>query len=160
MITPLNIAFVNDGEQGLVSKVVNYIIDFFFLLDIIIIFNSAYYTVDSDLVTDRKEIAYSYITGWFLVDLFAIIPFDQILNATNFNEFVRMARFGRLYKLVKLTRLVRILKILKEKSKLMKYLNEFLKISLGFERMFFFVLVFLILTHICSCLWIIIASLY
>ena len=144
----------------MVSKVINYFIDAFFLMDIIIIFNCAYYNEDSDLVIDRKEIAYNYITGWFFIDLFAIIPFDQILNATNFNEFIRMARFGRLYKLVKLTRLVRILKILKEKSKLMKYLNEFLKISLGFERMFFFVLVFLILTHICSCLWIIIASLY
>ena len=67
---------------------------------------------------------------------------------------------GRLYKLVKLTRLLRILKIMKEKSKLLRYLNDFLKLSLGFERLFFFILLFLILMHIGTCLWIIVATLF
>ena len=48
---------------------------------------------------------------------------------------------------------------MKEKNKLLKYINDFLKISFGFERLFFFVIVFLILCHICACLWIIVAAL-
>jgi hypothetical protein len=71
----------------------------------------------------------------------------------------RLVKIGRLYKLVKLTRLLRILKIMKEKSKLLKYINEFLKIGLSFERLFFFLLVFIILCHISTCLWVMIASL-
>lgn len=73
---------------------------------------------------------------------------------------MRAFRFGRLYKLIKLTRLIRILKIMKERSKLLKYLHEFLKIGIGFERLLFFFLIFMILTHIGACLWLIIASLY
>jgi Ion channel len=49
---------------------------------------------------------------------------------------------------------------MKEKSKLLKYINDVLKLSLGFERLFFFIMVFLILQHIGTCLWIIMATLY
>ena len=122
------------------------------------IFNSAYYDEETELIDDRKEIAKYYLKGWFTVDVLAIIPFDYILSEADFNQLARVARVGRLYKLVKLTKLFRILKIMKEKNKLLKYINEFLKISFGFERLFFFVLVFLILCHICACLWIIMAA--
>ena len=72
----------------------------------------------------------------------------------------KVARFGRLYKLIKLTRLLRILKIMKDKSSLIKYLNDILKIGLGFERLFFFILMFLILCHLVSCFFIIIPQIY
>lgn len=88
----------------------------------------------------------------------AIIPFDVILNSTDLSSMVRVVRVGRLYKLVKLTRLIRVLKIMKEKSKLLKYLNEFLKLGLGFERLFFLLLVFFMVCHISTCLWVMIAA--
>jgi hypothetical protein len=57
-----------------------------------------------------------------------------------------------------MTRLLRILKIVKERSKLLKYLNDILKIGLGFERLLFFVMIFIILAHIVSCVWVISAQ--
>ena len=60
-----------------------------------------------------------------------------------------------MYKLIKMTKLLRILKIIKEKSKLLKYLNEIFKIGLGMERLFFFVMIFFIVSHIVTCVWII-----
>ena len=158
MITPIDIAFRPVSETSNINDIINFVIDILFLMDIVVIFNTVYYDSDVNLVEDRKEIANNYIRGWFFVDLLAIVPFDQILNATEFNSLVRVARVGRLYKLVKLTRLLRILKIMKEKSKLLKYLNDFLKIGLGFERLFFFLMIFLILTHLATCMWIIIAA--
>ena len=41
----------------------------------------------------------------------------------------------------------------------MKYLGEFLKIGLGFERLFFFGIIFIVLCHILTCIWIITPSL-
>lgn len=97
--------------------------------------------------------------GWFTVDVLAILPFDYILALGNFDvKMVRVVRVGRLYKLVKLTRLLRILKLVKDKNKLMKYLNDLLKVGLGFERLFFFVLISIIIMHIVTCLWIIVAA--
>lgn len=40
-----------------------------------------------------------------------------------------------------------------------RYLNEILKLSEGFERLGFYVLLFILLTHISSCIWVIIANL-
>jgi hypothetical protein len=95
------------------------------------------------------------------IDCLAIVPFDQILEgATNSrtNSMARLAKIGRLYKLVKLTRLLRILKIMKEKSKLLTFINQFLNLGLSFERLFFFMLVFIILSHISTCLWVMVAQ--
>ena len=69
----------------------------------------------------------------------------------------RIVKLGRMYKIIKMTKLLRILKIVKERSKLLKYLNEILKIGLGFERLVFFVMIFFIMAHIITCLWVITA---
>jgi len=53
-----------------------------------------------------------------------------------------------------------MLKVVKQKSKLLSYINDFLKIGFGMERLLFFLIVFLILSHLACCLWIIIATLY
>lgn len=130
----------------------------------VLIFLSSYYDDNMRIVTDRKVIAIGYLRGWFLVDLLAIFPTDVFIqggkdindsSAKDWNEFARVTRLGRLYKLVKLTRLFRILKIIKQRSRIAKYMQDFLKISIGFERLFFFIISSLVFTHIVSCLWIV-----
>ena len=137
----------------------NTIIDLLFLLDIFVVFNAAYYDGDMALIDDRKMICCTYLKGWFTVDLLAIVPFDFLftLGGSNFNGMVRVARLGKLYRLVKLTKMLRLLKIMKEKGKLMKYLNDVLKIGHSLERLFFFMIIFFILCHISSCFWVMIA---
>jgi hypothetical protein len=51
------------------------------LIDIIIVFNSALQDEDFKTIDNRKEIAIDYIQGWFLLDVFAILPFTEILTA-------------------------------------------------------------------------------
>ena len=50
-----------------------------------------------------------------------------------------------------------MLKIVKDRSRLVKYLHELLKINIAFERLMFFFLVFFVLCHLTACLWITIA---
>ncbi len=116
-------------------------------------FFSAYYDDEFLLVDHRWIIASGYLKSWFTIDFMSIIPFDLILQSGQYNRLVRVARIGKMYKLVKMTRLVRMLKIVKERNKLVKYLNEVLKIGIGFERLLFLLLIFLILCHINSCIW-------
>jgi len=126
-----------------------------FTIDIFIIFNTAYYDLDFKIIDSRKEISKSYITGWFTVDTLAVIPFDYILISSNeFKHLIRFARIGRLYKLIKLTRLFKIFKIVKNKSNFLKFFTEVLKLGLGFNRLFFFIMISFILSHIVTCLWI------
>ena len=106
------------------------------------------------MIDDKKIIAKSYIKGWFFVDLTAIMPFDKMFRVQGYNGLARILRLPKIYKLIKITRLVRMLKIVKERNKLVKYLSEILKIGVGFERLMFFVVLFLIVCHIVACLWI------
>ena len=76
VMTPLSIAFNDIENVDPKSAVIDYIIDSLFLIDIFVIFNTAYYNDDSEIIDDRKEIAGSYARGWFTIDLLAIIPFD------------------------------------------------------------------------------------
>ena len=138
--------------------------DVLFLFDIIIIFNTALMDEDSGLNQNRKDIACEYLFGWFILDTVAIIPFNAIIGLFQDesgevnNDLIRVARFGRLYKLVKLTKLLRVLKIAKEKSKIVKYIRQFLRIGLGFERLFIFLCSTLMFCHIVTCLWVFVAT--
>ena len=84
----------------------------------------------------------------------------MITNITKeYNDMARVTRLSRMYKLMKLTRLFRILKILKQKAQIVKQAQEIFKISVGFERLFYFVISFFLICHIVSCLWILMAQL-
>ena len=48
-------------------------------MDILVVFNTAYYETEVILVEDRKKIARNYIYDQFFPDLTALIPIDYIL---------------------------------------------------------------------------------
>jgi len=155
--TPYSLAFQEESSgavsfQDIVDQ--EFIVDFFFLVDILFNFFFAFHNSDYEMVDEKKEIAKSYIKGWFLIDFLAIIPFDKMFRVEGYNGLARILRLPKIYKLIKMTRLVRMLKIVKERNKLVKYLSEILKIGVGFERLLFFILLFLIACHIIACLWI------
>ena len=158
LITPWRIAF-GELEEPMGWFIANVVVDSLFGIDILVIFNSAYYDDEYLIIDDHKAIASSYIKGWLLLDILAIIPFDLLFQSDNYQELARFARIGRMYKIIKMTRLLRILKIVKQRTQLLKYLNDILKIGLGFERLFFFMILSLISCHILSCIWVIAAQL-
>ena len=51
-----------------------------------------------------------------------------------------------------------MLKLVKNRSKILKQINDVFKLGVGFERLFFFIFLFLVLNHIVSCLWVITAN--
>lgn len=100
--TPLFISFHDETESMDTWEYINLIVDIFFGLDIIIIFFSAFYDENFQIVDNFKDIARNYIFGWFLLDLMAITPFDEFSQnqsedqSSNVNELVRIAKLGRM----------------------------------------------------------------
>ena len=115
VVTPVRIVFVENEPIGWI--IVNNLVDFIFLMDIVFTFNMAYYDELCYIVQDRKLISLRYIRSWFILDVFAIIPFHYLTHADKqYNEMVRFTRLGKMNKLIKLTRLIRLLKIIKNKN--------------------------------------------
>lgn len=130
-LTPFNLAFDNEVNSIHWYLWLNYSIDIIFAIDIVVIFNTALQT-DFEIIDDRCKLAKMYLSGWFIIDLLSIFPFElmipneesdninQIMTSSageNANSFVRMTRISKLYKLVKITKLIRIMKLLKLKNK-------------------------------------------
>lgn len=77
MATPYRIAFVQVDSFG--WKFQAWFVDIMFLIDIFINFNTAYQDEDFITVDDRKSIAKTYLSGWFLMDALSIFPFDWVV---------------------------------------------------------------------------------
>lgn len=77
ILSPYSIAFIT--VEGFSMRIISAVTDVLFFIDMLVIFNTAIHDEDMQLIVDRKKIAIKYLKGWFLIDLFAIIPFDLIL---------------------------------------------------------------------------------
>ena len=78
-VMPYHIAF---NHKTLEWCITYYVMDFFFAIDIaIIFFTTLPETDEKDEVTDKKSIAIAYIKSWFFIDLMAIFPFDLLFSS-------------------------------------------------------------------------------
>jgi hyperpolarization activated cyclic nucleotide-gated potassium channel 1 len=94
-----------------------------------------------------------------MIDLITVIPLTYFIDTSSTNGLARIARLPRLYKLIRLMKLIRMLKMLRERSKIVLYLNEVLKLKPAAERLIIFFCVSLLFTHTMACLWYFLAKL-
>lgn len=154
--TPYRISFVETDD--ITWDIVDILTDFTFAIDIIINFFSAYQDENEEIIHNRAVIAKKYLRGWFLIDLISIMPFSYMLETSDYASLAKIARLPKLYRLIKMAKLARILKVIKERNTISKYLNEVLKLSVGLERLSFFVLMFIVSVHITACFWVLIVD--
>jgi len=91
------------------------VFDVCFLLDILLTFFTSYTDpISNQEVTDLKLVAVNYIKGWFLIDVFSIFPFEQLIDTVgNINQLLRVVRLSKLLRLVRMFRLARAYKYMK-----------------------------------------------
>jgi len=78
----------------------DYIVDCFFLVDMLLTFRTTYFDEDNELVLDKKVIAKAYLKWAFWIDLVALVPWEI------FGLFAN----GELYLQIKVLRLLRFYK--------------------------------------------------
>jgi len=116
LLTPFELTFLNDDistkdaairnkkRQGLFY--INRFIDFCFVIDIILAFNTAYWKFERGWITKRSKIAMHYIKTWFFYDLIAVIPYDMIELQVAYVRLIRVFKLLRLLRLVKQPRIM------------------------------------------------------
>lgn len=107
--------------------------------------------------------------SWFLIDIVSILPVNVFLGNNPFsssnprisNTIGKIARIPKIYRLIRLTKLFRMIKIVKKGNvnKLTRYFLEKLKVNANIERLIYFIMAFLILSHLSACIWFLIAKL-
>ena len=91
-----------DNKNLFTNKPLYYVIEFLFIIFIILQFFQTYQDPSTLLIiNDFKYIALKYIKGWFFVDLLSIIPFELFISSSNTNlKYLKIIRFLRLPKFV------------------------------------------------------------
>ena len=107
-VTPYTIAFIDVGHPAFAYiTALDIFVDCVFFIDIIVNFFIAYYDDNYKLVDSHWRIAFNYLTTWFLVDFFSILPFSIVFDTlNNYSALGRLSRVSKLYKIVKMAKLL------------------------------------------------------
>jgi hypothetical protein len=100
---PYHAAFTDFEETNIAFKIINALIDVFFILDVFVNFRTSYVNSNTgEEIIDLKAIAIQYMKGRFMIDLAASIPFDifTLIFFNNINNNFTIQMLG----LLKLTR--------------------------------------------------------
>lgn len=183
MVAPFRLSF-KDLDYAMVDYF-EMAMDCIFIIDIILQFFIPYYNAEEDLIKNKYLIAKNYILGWFFLDILASVPgsmisfflFEndelllqesQLLSYANTNSSNNIAKINKvtkitkLYRILKFTKLSKIIKLSNNRNKSVHANNipslEDLNVSSSIQRLVNFFLVFILVTHIVTCVWIFIGS--
>jgi hypothetical protein len=76
---PLSLAF-NNSSQATRYIILDWVINIFFIADIIINCMTAYYDDEFNIVKNHKLIIRKYLMSRFIIDFIAVIPFDSMIS--------------------------------------------------------------------------------
>ena len=158
-VIPYRLILTEPDEEGYI--IWDTIADCLFFIDILINCLLSYYDSDGNLVKNKKLIIKNYLMTWFIIDISSCIPLQLIFQTDkNYSKVLRIGRLPRLYRLIKMAKLIRMIKMIKSRSQVLKYIGEILKVNAGVERFIWFLITFMLLIHVLSCLWIFIGVFY
>ena len=116
VLVPYQIGFDVKSEGDL--KSIEYFVQAFFVADIFLNFNTAYYQLGT-LVVNRRKIAKQYLQAWFWLDLAATFPYESCIRLLPGGDSVYTENNSAAYKtpemirLLKLINFIRILRLLR-----------------------------------------------
>ena len=134
-----------DQENGFITSILMFLVEVFFILDIVVGFISVYEKYDGSYEYSLKKISKNYLSGLFWIDIIPVIPAELLLkiftirNNTNKN-------FGEILKLIKLAKVFTI------KSYITKLIKE-LNMNRNVLRIVMIMTLSILLIHIVGCFY-------
>jgi voltage-gated potassium channel Kch len=128
-----------------VGSEIVYLIDFFFLIDILLNFFTSYRYHGTE-ITDRNKTAAHYLKTFFAIDLLANLPIDTILFFGSQDILIYNISLVLIFRMSRLLRIVRLFVIFRRWEE-QSWTNS------GFLRIAKFFAVVMLLIHWISCAW-------
>ena len=185
IVTPFEVAFVEDAQCVDGLFLFNRIIDLLFLIDIVIIFHLQYLDDTTGLwVTSRRKIAWQYVKTWFFFDLISIVPIYVFLfldaNATCYpfvhdpittevgsglggsryaeRQAALSVRTIRLLRLVKLARVLKAARLFT--SLITDLLVKYFEVTYAMTEVAKLTIMIISIAHLSACTWNFVPSLF
>lgn len=147
LVIPFRLGF--DYTPAFAAKVIEYIVDGFFGIDIVFNFCTGLESKDKSISYDKKVIARDYVTGWFWIDFISFFPWEVFAERRQESTLPQLFKILRLPRLLRLLRMFRIFRVVR----IVNRLEYALSIQEGFRQLAFFMLTLVLLTHWFSCMF-------
>ncbi|CAO1308266.1 unnamed protein product [Diamesa hyperborea] len=118
--------------------IVDLIVDVTFVIDILINFRTTFVNGQDEVVSHPGRIAVHYLSGWFLIDLVAAIPFDLLLVGSDTDETTTLIG------LLKTARLLRLVRVARKIDRYSEY---------GAAVLVLLMATFALIAHWLACIW-------
>ncbi|GBP97977.1 Potassium voltage-gated channel subfamily H member 2 [Eumeta japonica] len=118
--------------------IVDLIVDVTFVVDILINFRTTFVDGQDEVVSHPGRIAVHYLSGWFLIDLVAAIPFDLLLVGSDTDETTTLIG------LLKTARLLRLVRVARKIDRYSEY---------GAAVLVLLMATFVLIAHWLACIW-------
>ncbi|XP_067626850.1 potassium voltage-gated channel unc-103 isoform X2 [Eurosta solidaginis] len=118
--------------------IVDLIVDVTFVIDILINFRTTFIDGQDEVVSHPGRIAVHYLSGWFLIDLVAAIPFDLLLVGSDTDETTTLIG------LLKTARLLRLVRVARKIDRYSEY---------GAAVLVLLMATFVLIAHWLACIW-------
>ena len=165
LVTPFEASFIEDPDNPddafrgslLILMVLNRTLDALFLVDMILNFFIQYpRPFGVGMIRDPGQIVIRYLTGWFIIDIISLIPFDLvaiILTQDATSQVTMDAGKGivalRMIRLLRLLKLGRILKA----GRIFQRWERRLTINHSVQALFKMLFYIILICHWMACLW-------
>ncbi|XP_070134817.1 potassium voltage-gated channel unc-103 isoform X2 [Drosophila bipectinata] len=118
--------------------IIDLIVDVTFIVDIIINFRTTFVNGQDEVVSHPGRIAVHYLSGWFLIDLVAAVPFDLLLVGSDTDETTTLIG------LLKTARLLRLVRVARKIDRYSEY---------GAAVLILLMATFILIAHWLACIW-------
>ena len=163
---PLFLAFNFEfcRDRFSVNQLMFYLVDLFYILDLITGFFRAYYNFDEFLIRNRYKIFKNYLNNWFFIDFLEAIPlyiiFNSMENKCKINDIFFSIHYNkninRLHYILLLIKSLKIFKVFSANILLKKLKNKLNDYDFFFEYKTILFTIFIVFSslNISSCLFI------
>ncbi|XP_017045436.1 potassium voltage-gated channel unc-103 isoform X2 [Drosophila ficusphila] len=118
--------------------IIDLIVDVTFIVDILINFRTTFVNAQDEVVSHPGRIAVHYLSGWFLIDLVAAVPFDLLLVGSDTDETTTLIG------LLKTARLLRLVRVARKIDRYSEY---------GAAVLILLMATFILIAHWLACIW-------
>jgi hyperpolarization activated cyclic nucleotide-gated potassium channel 2 len=131
------------------------IIDWFFVVDILMNFRTAVLVRHSNRLTkDSYKIAKEYWKTWFFIDLLSSIPVDFFVATTQTSSKSENTKMLKLFRILRLSKLLKLMKILKLQV-LFENIQDYYYIGDTYKKVGSMLSITVYLAHLLACMWMI-----
>eukprot|EP00929_Paragymnodinium_shiwhaense_P018831 TRINITY_DN13037_c0_g1_i1.p1 TRINITY_DN13037_c0_g1~~TRINITY_DN13037_c0_g1_i1.p1 ORF type:complete len:1634 (-),score=359.10 TRINITY_DN13037_c0_g1_i1:113-5014(-) len=150
LVVPFRISF--HVEASGMAKTFETAVDVGFGVDIVLTFMTGYYDEKQNLVKRRLDVAWRYLTTFFVIDFLSVFPAEHLLPLLRPESDGKSTRIIRILRLVRLAKLARLFRL----KRLSDFMEDRLDINIHYMGMIKVIgaVVFLIHMFACMAYWI------